>query len=97
MAKIPQNAQMIDILLAKRKSDIKKISTELYSKRMESNIKSVSGGVILQVHFKNLVQAIKITSKFIEENNLEVDLCNQKYWATHACEFYNARNKNLGI
>ena len=97
MAKIPQNAQMIELLFAKRKSDIKKISAVLYSKRIESNIKSVSGGVILQVHFKNLVQAIKISSKFIEENNLDVDLCNQKYWATHACEFYNDRNKSLGI
>ena len=36
MAKIPENASLIEILSSKKKADIKKISQELYSKNVVS-------------------------------------------------------------
>ena len=92
--KVPENAHLIDFVIANRKADIKKIGVELYSNNIISYVQTTKGGIVLRVHFKNLVKAIKIASKCIEENNLEVSLLNQKYWEFNAPEFWERRNGN---
>ncbi len=91
---IPQNAHLIGILGANRKADIKKINNVLYSNKIVSFIDTSNGEIVLRVHFKNLVNAIKIAVKCIEENNLEVYLLNQRYWEFNVPEFWERRNNN---
>ena len=97
MAKQSANANLINLLSAKKKAHVKLIGSALYQNRILSVYNDASREYILSVNFKNLVKAIQIASKCIEENNLEVQLLNIKYWEVHAKEFYNSRNNGIEI
>lgn len=92
MAKQVANANVIDLLSSKKKAHVKLIGNALYQNKILSMYNIQSRNFVLTVNFKNLVKAIEVASKCIEENNLEVQLLNVKYWEVHAKEFYNSRN-----
>ena len=97
MAKQSVNANLINLLSAKKKAHVKLIGNALYQNRILAMYNDVSREYVLSVNFKNLVKAIQIASKCIEENNLEVQLLNIKYWEVHAKEFYNSRNNDYSV
>lgn len=97
MAKQVENVNVIDLLSSKKKAHVKLIGNALYQNRILSMYNDASREYVLSVNFKNLVKAIQIASKCIEENNLEVQLLNIKYWEVHAKEFYNSRNNDYSV
>ena len=97
MAKQVENANVIDLLSSKKKAHIKLIGNDLYQNRILSMYNDASREYVLSVNFKNLVKAIQIASKCIEENNLEVQLLNIKYWEVHAKDFYDLRENGTEI
>lgn len=97
MAKQVENANVIDLLSSKKKAHIKLIGNALYQNRILSIYNTKSGYFVLTVNFKNLIKAIQIASQCIQENNLEVQLLNIKYWEVHAKEFYDSRDNGTEI
>ena len=97
MAKQVENANVIDLLSSKKKAHIKLIGNVLYQNRILSMYNTKSRDFVLTVNFKNLIKAIQIASKCIQENNLEVQLLNLKYWEVHAKEFYKSRNDDYSV
>ena len=97
MAKQVENANVIDLLSSKKKAHIKLIGNALYQNRILSMYNDASREYVLSVNFKNLVKAIQIASNCIEENNLEVQLLNIKYWEVHAKDFYDLRENGTEI
>ena len=97
MAKETQKPLTANLLSSKKKAHIKLIGNELYRNKILSVYFVQGREIVLSVDFKNLVKAIKIASKFIEENNLEVELLNIKYWDEHATEFCKSRNNDATV
>ena len=95
MAKKEKGKNEIDLLSSKKKAHIKQIQNVLYQNKIMSIYCESSRGFVLCVNIKNLVQAIKIASKYIQENNLQVELCNIKYWQAHASEMCLNKDKEL--
>ena len=97
MSKETQKPLAANLLASKKKAHVKLIGNELYRNKILSVYFVQGREIVLSVDFKNLVKAIKISSKFIEENNLEIELLNIKYWDEHAAEFSKSRNNAASV